>query len=70
MTKDYKITLEDDTGKTCSLSINGDCIDEAIAAGDSLDIAMENIETNAVENAIARGDIGATCYLVSTTFNY
>lgn len=68
MTKDYRITLEDDTGKTCSLSINGDSIDEAIKAGYPLDIAMEQAENNAAENAIARGDIGATCFLVSTTF--
>ncbi len=68
MTKDYRITLEDDAGRTCSLSINGDSIDEAIKAGCPLDIAMEQAENNAAENAIARGDIGATCFLVSTTF--
>jgi len=67
-TKDYSITLEDSTGRTVELFINGDCIDEALERGYSLDIACEQNETNKVENAIAEGLIGADCHLVSTTF--
>jgi hypothetical protein len=67
-TKDYSITLEDSTGRTIELFINGDCIDEAIEQGCSMDIACEQNETNKVENAIAEGLIGPDCYLVSTTF--
>ena len=67
-TKDYSITLGDSTGRTVELFINGDCIDEAIEQGYSLDIACEQNETNKVENAIAEGLIGPDCYLVSTTF--
>jgi hypothetical protein len=67
-TKDYSITLEDSTGRTVELFINGDCIDEAIEQGCSMDIACEQNETNKVENAIAEGLIGPDCYLVSTTF--
>jgi len=67
-TKDYSITLEDSTGRTIELFINGDCIDEAIEQGCSMDIACEQNENNKVENAIAEGLIGPDCYLVSTTF--
>jgi hypothetical protein len=67
-TKDYSITLGDSTGRTIELFINGDCIDEAIEQGCSMDIACEQNETNKVENAIAEGLIGPDCYLVSTTF--
>jgi hypothetical protein len=70
MTKDYCITLEDGAGRTVKLSINGDCIDEALAQGYSLDIACEQNETNKVENAIAEGLIGTDCYLIATTFRY
>jgi len=68
-TKDYSITLGDSTGRTVELFINGDCIDEAIEQGCSMDIACEQNETNKVENAIAEGLIGTDCYLVSTTFS-
>jgi hypothetical protein len=67
-TKDYSITLEDSTGRTIELFINGDCIDEALERGYSMDIACEQNETNKVENAIAEGLIGSDCYLLSSTF--
>jgi hypothetical protein len=68
MTKDYSITMKDSTGRTFELFINGDCIDEALAQGYSLDTACERNETNKLENAIAEGQIGADCYQISTTF--
>ena len=68
MTKDYSITMKDSAGRTCELFINGDCIDEALAQGYSLDTACERNETNKLENAIAEGQIGADCYQISTTF--
>lgn len=67
-TKDYSITLEDSTGRTVVLYINGDCIDEAIERGYSLEIACEQNETNKAENAIAEGLIGADCHLIASTF--
>jgi hypothetical protein len=69
-TKDYTITLEDETGRTCVLSIHGDCIDEEMARGYTLSEARENIENNKVENAIAEGLIDYECYLISTTLPY
>jgi hypothetical protein len=68
MTKDYSITMKDSTGRTVELFINGDCIDEALAQGYSMDTACERNETNKLENAIAAGAIGADCSQISTTF--
>jgi hypothetical protein len=65
--KDYSITLEDTTGRTVTLSISADCIAEQMAQGDTLEQATEAVETNAAENAIARGEISYPCYTVSTT---
>ena len=69
-TKDYSITLEDVTGRTCELSIHGDCIDEAMERGYSLSEARESIENNKAQNAIAEGLIDYECFLISTTFPY
>lgn len=63
-TKDYAITMQDSTGRTCVLSINGACIDERVADGYSEDHAREDVESNAFEKAIARGDIGADATMV------
>lgn len=68
--KDYTITLEDESGRTCVLSIHKDCIDEAMERGYSLSEARERIEDNKVENAIAEGLIDYECFLISTTFPY
>jgi hypothetical protein len=68
MTKDYSITMKDSTGRTVELFINGDCIDEALAQGYSMDTTCERNETNKLENAIAAGAIGADCSQISTTF--
>lgn len=57
-TKDYAITMQDSSGRTCVLSINGDCVDERVAEGMSTLQAREDLESNAFANAIDRGDIG------------
>ena len=62
--KDYSITLEDKTGRTVTLYINGDTIAEFVAQGDTLETAKEAVENNAAQNAIARGEISYPCYLV------
>lgn len=56
--KDYEITLQDSTGRLCSLAISADTVAEA--GGDS-----EAVEGNAFQNAIARGLIGADAVLLS-----
>lgn len=65
MTRDYSITLEDATGKTCTISINGACIDDLIKGGYSESEAVESVEQNAGDNAIACGKIAADCWIVS-----
>ena len=61
--KDYALILKDSTGKTCAVSINGDCINEQIRAGASEDEAVGNVEDNKVANAIYNGEIGADCWV-------
>jgi hypothetical protein len=61
--KDYEVNLIDSTGKTLCVSINADCILELIKSGLSEAIATEQVEQNAFQNAIARGDIGEDCWL-------
>lgn len=63
--KDYSITLEDATGKTCTISINGACIDDLMKIGYTEAEAIESVEQNAGDNAIARGDISEACWIVS-----
>lgn len=65
MTRDYSITLQDSSGNVCTISINGACIDDLIKSGYSESEAVESVEQNAGDNAIARGDIGADCWIVS-----
>jgi hypothetical protein len=60
MTKDYPVTLEDSTGRRVTLHINGACIDEM--GGDRW--AIEAVEGNAFQNAIADGEIGADAWQV------
>jgi len=61
--KDYEVNLIDSTGKTARVYINSDSIKEAIKSGISEAIATEQVEQNAFQNAIARGDIGEDCWL-------
>jgi len=64
--KDYSITLRDVNGKTCELFINADSINDLMRYGDvTLDQAIEAVEQNAGDNAIARGDIDADCWIES-----
>lgn len=65
MTRDYSITLQDSTGKTYTISINGACIDDLMNSGYSQSEATESVEQNAGDNAIARGNIGSDCWIVS-----
>jgi len=63
MTKDYTIKVVDSKGRKLSLSIIGDSVDELIRVyGDSEEYAREQVESNAVENAIHRGEIGSEVY--------
>ena len=65
-TKDYTIKVIDSEGRRLSLSINGDSVDELIRVyGDSEEYAREQVESNTVENAIHRGEIGSEVYLES-----
>ena len=61
--KDYALILKDSTGKTCSVSINGECINEQIRAGAAEYEAVEGVEQNSCANAIYRGEIGADCWV-------
>lgn len=61
---DYAITLQDESGRRAILSINGDNIKEAICSGACLEEAVEQVESNAFANAIARGLIGSDAWLV------
>ncbi len=63
--RDYTITLQDNAGRIVALSINADCITEAIASGYSFEQAREEIESNAFGNAIDQKEIGAEAWLVS-----
>lgn len=65
-TRDYTLTMQDSAGRTFELGIIGASIDEMIASGYSRADAIENVEANAFQNAIARNDIGADAWLVST----
>ena len=61
-TKDYTIKIVDSEGHKLSLSINGDTVDELIRLGDSEEYAKLQVESNTVENAIHRGEIGSEVY--------
>lgn len=63
--KDYTITLRDSTGKTHTLGINGECINEQIRDGVSEDVAVGDVEGNKIANAIYNKEIGADCWIES-----
>ena len=63
--KDYALILRDSTGKTHTVGINSECINEQIRAGASEDEAVGNVEDNKVANAIYNGEIGADCWVES-----
>jgi hypothetical protein len=65
--KDYTITMQDDSGRICVVSINCDCIAEQIQNGETESNARDNVENNAVDNAIYRGEINAGAWLIATT---
>ncbi len=61
---DYSITLQDSTGKTAVLPINGDSVNELIAAGYGHTLAVESVEGNKFAKAIASGLIGDDAVLI------
>ena len=63
--KDYSISLRDSTGKTYELFINGECINEQLRTGKSETEAVEGVETNAFNNAVSKGEIGADALIDS-----
>lgn len=65
MTRDYSITLQDSTGKTLEVAINGASIDNEISNGATQVEAVEGVEQTAFANAIDNGSIGADCWIVS-----
>jgi hypoxanthine phosphoribosyltransferase len=67
MTKDYSITMQDQTGRVAVINVNGASIDELVATGATLDFAKECVEDNAYEVAIRWGEIGADGFLIGIT---
>jgi hypothetical protein len=61
-TSDYSAKLIDATGRELEVSINGASIDEMVATGLTQESAREEVEQNAFQNAIARGEISADCH--------
>ena len=66
MTRDYSITLQDSTGKTLEVAIDGASIDNEISSGATEAEAVEGVEQNAFANAIYNDNIGADCWVIST----
>ena len=62
-TRDYSITLQDGTGRTHELCINGADIDEAIKAGSTKAEAVEGVEGNAFAKAVYGGLIGEDAWI-------
>jgi predicted ABC-type ATPase len=65
--KDYSITMQDNSGRTCVVFINSDCIAEQINSGETESNARMSVEDNAVANAIHRGEISSGAWLVATS---
>jgi hypothetical protein len=63
-TADYSVKMQDSAGRTCELYVNGASIDELTATGVPEYEAREGVESNAFENAIARGEIGEDAWAV------
>lgn len=64
-TNDYGIILRDKSGRIVTLSIIGACIDDLIKDGYSKSEAVESVEGNAFQNAVARGEIGDDAVIIS-----
>lgn len=62
---DYTVTLQDATGRTCTLFISADSIREMLDFGLSLDDAKEGLESNAFEKAVRDGEISASAELIT-----
>jgi hypothetical protein len=62
-TADYSIKMTDRTCRVAVICINGASIDEQVADGYSLSEAVENVEGNAFQNAIARGEINDDAWI-------
>jgi hypothetical protein len=56
--KDYSITMQDNSGRTCVVFIN---------SGETESNARMSVEDNAVANAIHRGEISSGAWLVATS---
>ena len=63
--QDYSVTVQDSQGRTCTLYISGDSVQEAMDDGCSQSVAEERHESNAFCNAIAAGLIAEDAWLVS-----
>lgn len=63
-TADYSLKMQDGTGRTTELFINGACIDEVIATGVPEYEAIEGVQNNAFWNAVDRGEIGEDAWIV------
>lgn len=64
-TRDYLLTLQDASGRTVTVGIDGASIDAEIRRGASESSAVEDAEQNAVGAAIHNGAIGADCWIVA-----
>lgn len=65
MIRDYSITVQDASGRTLTLGIDGVSINAEIRRGASESAAVEEAEQNAVGAAIHNGAIGADCWIVA-----
>ena len=68
-TKDYSVTIEDATGRTAKIFVNGGSIDDLMAKGFNRVEAVEGVEESTFQAAIRDGLIGADAWLVSTDRN-
>lgn len=64
-TPDYAITLRDSGCRVVTLPITGASIDDMIRDGYSRADAVENVESNAFQNAVAEGQIGEDAYITA-----
>jgi hypothetical protein len=64
-TPDYAVTMQEAGGRTARLHINGASIDELVADGYSRAEAVESVEGNQFQKAIADGRIGARAWRIS-----
>ena len=64
MTLDYSIKIQDSTGRTTELFINGACIDELLATGMAECEAREGVESNAFWKAVEHDEIGEDAWII------